>query len=83
MSEVILVHNYAFIYYMGIYIHIYMYIAYLRKYIKINVCLYVPFRIVNYASDHVIVFTKVLHMSQVRFLSWYDQFSISGAIEND
>ena len=45
--------------------------------------MYVPYRIVTYAFDHVrYSLAKLLRMCLGRFLSWYDQFPTGGATEN-
>ena len=46
-----------------------------------NVCLYVPYRIVNYSFNHVMILSKVVAYKPGK-LSWYDQFPTGGATEN-
>ena len=46
-----------------------------------NVCLYVPYRNLNYAFNYVMILSKVVAHDSGKVRNWYDQFTIGGAIE--
>ena len=68
-------HSYSFRF---ITLEIYSYL-HSYTYIKMNVCLYMPFRIVKYAFDHVMIFSKIVayEPTKVSELVWpiFDRWS--------